>query len=1307
MDPQQLDLPPPKNWQDFQDLCHALWGHEWNCPTIQKNGRLGQTQKGVDIFGQPNGGLGFRAIQCKVKSRDAVGNPELSESEVRAEVDEALKFTPPLEGLIVATTAPQDAKIQAFARRLTEQNARAGLFSVDVLSWPEIVARLVKYDDLLERFYPGASVRWTMMVGQVAETHAAAQRTNATLEMQQDDLKQILSFVSRLDADRQGIDEFVNRQIDQCRELMNEHKPMTAIRILEELLAKSDAQINDKARFRILTNVGTAKLLLNDIDGTGDAFVLAWNYAKGDEKADSNRAFGLLLKNKVDDARAAAIEAGNCHANSGKPIAVLIACAIHDKSLTDPLTLVPSSLLDNPDVMFAVAGAYRFLKRGEEAVQWAEKVYQAEASLKNRRFRAEALLTRLEVPSVTVGGQLTPQQKGDLETATQDLETCWNELRTTEEARGDPSLAATLISCHMLGGNMERAAAICTEVLSIVPDFEPVLRQAATIAIHSQELGKALDFARRLRHLPERGIMIAETLEMLKRFDEARIAFEEIVANPPDDKIKRYAVEGRIRLEAIINDTSSAILMSETIGRQFPNDVGLISLSAEMYLKNDNTSKALDCLHDAAGKVTHDTPYHHRVILAQLLRRVGENSLAVKSYRSVVNTNYDSPLLRQMIGCMYDGDLRGELHSLFAELNRDIMLIPFYSRMKALSLDGIGRRQEAFDHLVLHLSENTDDIPARLHWIQLAEDLGHTKQLRTFLEQSADLPGASAYERMALAQCLKRHGLVEEGLKLGYEVLRRSRDQADINLGFVGLMLQRPQVPLDAAIVDVDMSFKLEDGRMFVIEASDILDRMHEVKPDHPLAKSALGAKVGDEIVVAVNPYQQQKAKVVDLMHKYVRAHVEILESFQLNFPGHTGLMAFSLGSDAVPQTDAVVAALEDQAEAVAAALAMYSKGVAICLVASLLGHHPIRVWQEMVHARNERVRCSRGTDQERTVARTLLHSSSGFVVDPLTLFVLHVLGVADCLSMFNVPVGVTTTTIESLVSFRSQLKEHEKEGLKTLGEHAGKLIANVVPADLVTEEIHRIDRILEWVDRHCDRVDAVGDLDLSGEAREAVKSVDPAFMDTARAAMYSGRLIVADDLNYRDLLKSIGVTRSVGVEDLVRSAVKIGKLDYNSMATALENMILANYDHVSLDFGMLRRAAERDGWALTPRLKRLLAELGKADVDLSSAAGLAMRIIAQTIVRVEDDAVRAQFIEGVVGAFDAHFRDQIPALWQTIRKLMESTALTAKEHERRATSVASSIGLSHGGDTTQKPSEESPPDTKGLSQSLTEKGVE
>lgn len=146
-------IAPPKDWGPFEDLCHALFKRVWRDPLAQKNGRRGQAQHGVDVFGSENGDRrSYRGVQCKGKESNYGSEAELAE--VLKEIAKAEKFSPPLEKWIFATTAPTDAKLQKHARELSIERQTKGLFSVDVLGWEEIQALLVDAPDVIAEFYP-------------------------------------------------------------------------------------------------------------------------------------------------------------------------------------------------------------------------------------------------------------------------------------------------------------------------------------------------------------------------------------------------------------------------------------------------------------------------------------------------------------------------------------------------------------------------------------------------------------------------------------------------------------------------------------------------------------------------------------------------------------------------------------------------------------------------------------------------------------------------------------------------------------------------------------------------------------------------------------------------------------------------------------------------------------------------------------------------------------------------------------------------------------------------------------------------
>src|SRR5690348_7653059 len=92
-------FPPPMSWEEFELLCADLLREVWNDPGTQRNGRTGQPQHGVDVFGRPHGAPHYAGAQVRNK-------PAVTVAELREEVEKAKKFVPALTTFILATTAP-------------------------------------------------------------------------------------------------------------------------------------------------------------------------------------------------------------------------------------------------------------------------------------------------------------------------------------------------------------------------------------------------------------------------------------------------------------------------------------------------------------------------------------------------------------------------------------------------------------------------------------------------------------------------------------------------------------------------------------------------------------------------------------------------------------------------------------------------------------------------------------------------------------------------------------------------------------------------------------------------------------------------------------------------------------------------------------------------------------------------------------------------------------------------------------------------------------------------------------------------
>ncbi|WP_295836142.1 hypothetical protein [uncultured Microbacterium sp.] len=129
MEPYKFPLPPTD--QDFEALVERLSRDRHPDATVQRFGRNGQAQHGVDVLITRADGTSD-GYQCKhVKS--------LGENEVSSESLKATAFPGGISRFIIYTTAPRDTSDQLAARKATKTHP----FLVIVSSWDDIAVDLM------------------------------------------------------------------------------------------------------------------------------------------------------------------------------------------------------------------------------------------------------------------------------------------------------------------------------------------------------------------------------------------------------------------------------------------------------------------------------------------------------------------------------------------------------------------------------------------------------------------------------------------------------------------------------------------------------------------------------------------------------------------------------------------------------------------------------------------------------------------------------------------------------------------------------------------------------------------------------------------------------------------------------------------------------------------------------------------------------------------------------------------------------------------------------------------------------------
>jgi len=142
-----LVLPPPRSWDEFEEIVLSAAKLRWNSTDLYRHGRQGQRQDGVDIFGHAGDGR-----HIGVQGKNTVDG--IAIATIRAEIKQAETFQPPIEALYMATTAKRDVAVQRQVRLISQRRKKAGQFPVAILFWEDICQDLAADDAVFFKHFP-------------------------------------------------------------------------------------------------------------------------------------------------------------------------------------------------------------------------------------------------------------------------------------------------------------------------------------------------------------------------------------------------------------------------------------------------------------------------------------------------------------------------------------------------------------------------------------------------------------------------------------------------------------------------------------------------------------------------------------------------------------------------------------------------------------------------------------------------------------------------------------------------------------------------------------------------------------------------------------------------------------------------------------------------------------------------------------------------------------------------------------------------------------------------------------------------
>ena len=488
-----VQVSKPRDEQAFERCNLILWRCILNDERTYLYGRRGQRQHGVDIIGcrnsDPNHLVG---VQCKLKG---VGQ-HLLEEEVRIEVDKAISFHPPLSEYIIATTAPDDAKIQSLVKKLSlsiSENRNFPL-QISVIGWDNLQLEIQRHPEALNAFDPSHTPQGETILQKVENL-----RENVLTDLS-----------SQLESIRQGVEILQTRKVTveftdtdyEYEELLDGYvaliptEPQIALESLQRVQAKLDGNVGSRINFRIASNIAACRLELGEVEHAATELIAAWDIAPNEPKAIANKAFGHLLRNDWTTARDIAKEGLVEQPNNASLAAIYIRILIYDDTVEDPMSLIPAPLRITPEVEEAYV---LWLTQRVEPQAWWDAAIDAHGRhpdvVELEEVYANALLSRaIGGERYVYGQEIDRTGYCDVGTAIEVYESLWGKMcGRTRRQRGDSSsIPLNLMIAYRIVGRNDSAISLGWEAANKFPEDVAVKEGLASTLAEEGKTDRAL-----------------------------------------------------------------------------------------------------------------------------------------------------------------------------------------------------------------------------------------------------------------------------------------------------------------------------------------------------------------------------------------------------------------------------------------------------------------------------------------------------------------------------------------------------------------------------------------------------------------------------------------------------------------------------------------------------------------------------------------------------------------------------------------------------------------------------------------------
>lgn len=147
----KYNLPKPLDDDLFEDMVCDIYSRIFSNPNLQRFGRRGQRQHGIDIIGKNYNNNQLQALQCKCHTVDILDNDIIKELDDDLSKFDASGIT--VENYIFVTSTPNSKGVQKHVIEINSKRSQNKQCNVEVIFWEFLQKAILETPDLLSRYF--------------------------------------------------------------------------------------------------------------------------------------------------------------------------------------------------------------------------------------------------------------------------------------------------------------------------------------------------------------------------------------------------------------------------------------------------------------------------------------------------------------------------------------------------------------------------------------------------------------------------------------------------------------------------------------------------------------------------------------------------------------------------------------------------------------------------------------------------------------------------------------------------------------------------------------------------------------------------------------------------------------------------------------------------------------------------------------------------------------------------------------------------------------------------------------------------